>query len=375
MKTISAIANSYPTGVCRTPKLEQMTIFSPADEGDWTYSHHAHLAYFQGRYYAMWSNGRKHEDDVGQRVLIASSADFVRWTQAVPLADTTMGKSLTLVLTAGGFHQTTGMLVAYIGQYEYEPDMVSGGSRKAAADTGHADTRLFAVTTTDGVTWNGPVDLGLPVVPNHGPQWTATGRLVMSGNISYPYTDDPSGLSGWTMTGIYAPERTGEIVDDSESIHVVQRKMGWPEMLCEGAFYQTDDRVLHMMLRSGGQKLWVTESGDDGVSWSEPTETCFSDCNAKFHFGRLPDGRFYYVGNPVPDSGRNPLVLSVSADGIRFDRHFILCDELCNQRFEGMFKGGHYGYPHTLVHDGYLHVIYSVMKEEIRVVRLSLSLL
>lgn len=374
MKPISVIANHYPLDAVTRPDVRQITIFRPTDEQDWTYSHHAHLAFYRGNYYAMWSNGHKHEDDIGQRVLIATSSDFVHWTPAVPLADTKMGKRLPLVLIAGGFHQTDDRLVAYIGQYEHDPDNVVDGSR-TWDDTGHRDTRLFAVTTVDGASWSEPIDLGLPVVPNHGPQRTASGRLIMCGNISYPYTDAPSGLSGWTMTGIYVPHLTGDIVDDSESIHVVQKQMGWPAMLCEGSFYQTDDRMLHMLLRSSDQKLWVTESGDDGASWSAPVETHFPDCNTKFHFGRLPDGRFYYVGTPVPNSGRNPLVLSVSADGIRFDHHVLLCGERYVQRFEGMYKGGDYGYPHTLVHGGYLHVIYSVMKEEVRAVRLPLTLL
>ncbi|WP_135552984.1 exo-alpha-sialidase [Paenibacillus cymbidii] len=375
MNRNSAIANSYPEGEWTKPDVERAMIFRPADEHDWTYSHHAHLAFYCGQYYAMWSNGRTNEDDVGQRVLMATSADFVRWTPAIPLVDTTMGIHNPLVLTAGGFHQTADRLVAYVGQYEYESDKVENGSRKFAQDTGHMNTRLFAVTTTDGKRFSEPIDLGLPIVPNHGPSRTASGRLVMSGNISYPYTDDPTGLSGWTMAGIYAPELAGGIVDDSESIHTVQKQMGWPVMLCEGSYYETDDRVLHMLLRSGGQKLWVTESRDDGGSWSAPFETHFPDNNAKFHFGRLPDGRFYYVGNPVPNSGRNPLVLSVSADGVRFDRHYVLCDERCERKYEGMFKGGDYGYPHTLVHDGYLHAIFSVTKEEIRAVRLPLSML
>ncbi len=121
--------------------------------------------------------------------------------------------------------------------------------------------------------------------------------------------------------------------------------MGWPAGLCEGSFYQTDDGVLHMLLRTTGPgyagKLWVTESRDDGTTWSSPVETGFTDNNTKFHFGRLPDGRFYYVGcpDPEPRGARNPLVLSLSEDGVRFDRHFILADEEYVQRRPGQAQG------------------------------------
>jgi hypothetical protein len=67
------------------------------------------------------------------------------------------------------------------------------------------------------------------------------------------------------------------------------------------------------------------------------------------------------------------LVLSLSEDGFRFDRHFILKDESCERQFPGMYKGGDYGYPHTLVHDGYLHVIYSVCKEGVSALRVPIE--
>ena len=102
--------------------------------------------------------------------------------------------------------------------------------------------------------------------------------------------------------------------------------MGWGALVCEGAFYETDDKVLHMGLRAvQGKKpesLWMTESTDNGQSWSPPVELPgFKNSSAKFHFGRLPDKRFYYVGSPA---SRNPLILSTSRDGISFNQHFLL---------------------------------------------------
>jgi hypothetical protein len=220
-----------------------------------------------------------------------------------------------------------------------------------------------------------------PIVPNHGPQPTRSGRLIISGNTAFPYTDDPSGLSGWTMTGIFPQEMAATFADDSSTFSILQAQMGWPAGLCEGSFYQTDDGILHMLLRTTGPgyagKLWVTESADDGTTWSAPVETQFTDNNTKFHFGRLPDSRFYYVGSPdlEPRWARNPLVLSLSADGVRFDEHMILADEEYVQRRPGLHKGGLYGYPHTMIRDGYLHVIVSLRKEAVSVMRVALSTL
>ena len=268
-------------------------LYQPTTE--WTYSHHAHLAHFNGRFLAIWSNGRCDEDAPGQRVLLATSADGRTWTAPVPLLDVQQGKHSELVLTAAGFHQHAGRLVVYIGCYEYRAECLDNGQRRPG-DHGHMDTTLLAVTTSDGEHWDAPLDLRLPIVPNHGPQRTASGRLIISGNISFPFTDDPCGLRNWRMAGIYPPAMAGSIVDDSESFWRVKDVMGWPVGLCEGAFYQTGDGVLHMLLRSNTERLWLTESRDNGATWSSPQPTEFSDNATKFHLGRLPDGRFYYVG-------------------------------------------------------------------------------
>ena len=354
-------SNGQPVALpgMKRPRLESVFLYQPAS--NWTYSHHPSITFFKNRFYAIWSNGRKDEDAPGQRVLIATSADFRHWTAPIPLVDSVTDSSgVERVLTAAGFHQHDGTLVAYFGNY---------GPNKET-------THLQAVTTRDGEHWSAVRDVGVPVNPNHGPQRTASGRLIIAGNISFPYSDDPSGLVGWRMTGIYPAAMAATIKDDPASFWDVAKRQGWSAALCEGSFYQTDDGVLHMPLRNTARqrahRLWLTESRDNGATWSTPVETEFSDTNAKFHFGRLPGGRFYYVGNPI-GSGRTPLVLSLSRDGVVFDRHFILGETPYPKRHAGAAKGGEYGYPHTLIHDGHLHVIVSRQKEAVQVVRVALA--
>ncbi|MFO7898746.1 MAG: hypothetical protein R6V58_06760, partial [Planctomycetota bacterium] len=93
----------------------------------WTYSHHPFLARFRGRYVAMWSNGRADEDAPGQRVLTATSPDFRTWSAPTPLVGSMMGEETELVLTAAGFHEHDGTLAAYVGQYEYAPEVLDDG--------------------------------------------------------------------------------------------------------------------------------------------------------------------------------------------------------------------------------------------------------
>jgi hypothetical protein len=344
------------------PKVESVLIYQP--ENAWTYSHHASLTFYKGQFIAIWSNGRTNEDDYGQRVLWSTAKDFAHWTSPRPLVDSVKDdKGIERVLTAAGFHQHQATLVAYFGNYGFHKET----------------TKLQALTTTDGKNWSSVRDIGVPVNPNHGPQATKSGRLIISGNISFPWTDDPTGLTGWHMTGIYPPSMVPTIKDDPDSFWEVAKEQGWSAGLCEGSFYQTDDGILHMLLRNARTKpapypfrLWLSQSRDNGATWSTPIETEFSDTNAKFHLGRLPDGRFYYVGNPI-GGGRTPLVLSLARDGINFKQHFILGDTHYTQRQPGRWKGGEYGYPHTLIHEGYFYVIVSRQKEGVEVMRVALK--
>jgi len=344
----------------RRPAVVSTTVFAPT-EHDWKYCHHQSLGVLNNRLYAIWSNSERDEDSPGQRVLY-SYRDETGWIRPRILFQPDIDADGRLrILTAGGFHEHDGTLVAYAGDYSID--------RKS--------TRLLARTTRDGKHWTEPRDLGVPVCPNHGPQPTASGRLIIAGNTAFPYTDDPTGLTGWKMSGIY-PAALAPFQDNPATFWLVARQCHLAN-LCEGAIYQTDDGVLHALFRSTGAtwpppsfNLWESRSGDNGANWDAPRQTSFSNTDAKFHFGRLPDGRYYCLGNPV-GVGRIPLVLSISRDGVDFDRHFILGEQHYPRRFDGGAKGGEYGYPHSVVFDGHLYVIISRQKEMIDVIAVALS--
>jgi len=371
----SPITNCYETSKqWRKLNSEMVVLYAP--EKDWTYSHHPAMHFFQGKFYATWSNGHVDEDSSGQRVMY-STAEFDAWdawSEPKVLAKPPMGKhGSEVVLTSAGMHSYSDTLVAYFGQYELLPEKFyySDPDEYPEYLFAHADTSLWAVSTKDGRNWTEPMNMNCPLVPNLGPERTDSGRLILSGNIMFPYTDDPFGLSGWTPTGIYPEEMKPYIRDDSEYFFKVRLKMGWEPKLCEGSFYQTKDGTINMMLRSAQDRLWVTHSYDDGVTWTAPVKTEFTDNQTKFHFGRWPDGRFYYVGCPDPDPPyvRERFVLSLSEDGVKFDRSYVLADKAFAQQFPGEHKGGIYGYGHTMIHDGWLYVICSIQKEQIAVLR------
>jgi len=354
-----AIRNTYHTGT-NVPKLpiERAMIYAPDKE--WLYNHHPAIIHFKDRFIALWSNGLVDEDSPGQRVVYATSRDFKHWSAALPLATPGKINDTLTVLTAAGLYQYKGTLVAYYGEY-----------------TNHRqNTHLWAKTSTDGVHWSDAIDMHVPLIPNHGPEALQSGRLIISGNFLFPYTDDPQGISGWKLSSFYPDSLYTQ--DNSAAFYRPAAKLGLPP-LCEGSFFQTDNGTVNMLLRVTGKgwkgKLWLTRSTDNGVSWSRPVEEPFTDNDSKFHFGRLPDKRFYYVG--IPDTlhhyDRNPLVISLSSDGKTFNKNYIIADELYHLKKEGLWKGGQYGYPHTMICNGYLYVIISRQKEAIEALRFSLK--
>jgi hypothetical protein len=335
------------------PKLEVEVRQIYKATSPWSYSHHAHITHFKGKFYVMYSNGWIDEDDVGQRVMLSTSEDFEVWTEPEPLVDTLMGELFGLTLTAGGWHVHADTLVAYIGEYEYD---LPPGSRKPdhIQETPHRNTNTWAITSKDGQSWSERVHIVDHMIPNYGPQPTKSGRLIMTGHRMYPYTDNPSGLAGWQVSGLYT--------------------LDMPMHYAEGSFIQTDDGALRMFLRTGRGYLWYCESTDDGVTWSVPEKTAFTDSTAKFHFGRLPDGRFYYAGNPsTVEEYRTLFVLSISEDGQDWTESYILRNEKTAPVFEGIYKDCGYQYPHSMVLDGHLYVVYSVNKEDVQVLRLHLD--
>lgn len=371
-------------GEATTTRLElEETIIQRAQPGR-SYHHHPHVIAADGVLYATFSSGRAHEDDVGQEVWFTRSTDKgATWTAPRAIEATRAIAADGEVCTATGLYAYRASpdapltLTAYFGVYGYAQDGLTPEGGRPPADAAHVDTRCMAVQSVDGgETWGAAGKAVDGVVFNLGPRPLANGRLLMPANATFAYTDDPSGLRDWrlaTLPGV-PPGHVDDSAGYQRALAIDPEGIGY----CEGSWFQTDDGVVHMMLRTPRNRLACTQSRDSGETWARVRPTAFTDNCSRHQFGRLPDGRFFALSTPDPEAigARTPLVLALSEDGVTFDRHFVVGDAPATPpAFEGLFKGGRYGYPHLAVVEDVVVVLYSVNKEHVAACRFPVALL
>ncbi len=381
MANASPITNCWGSAQTKVLRPDEFMVFAGREGA--AYNHHHQVTSLDETLFATWSSADVHEDAPGQHMMIATSDNYGEtWSEARPLVDRLPGEFGEAVVTSEGIHVHDGRLVAYYGFYDYTElghellyEQTTGINGKADPSVRwHRETYTGILASDDGGdTWEpaGGIDR---FVPNLAPHRLADGRQEIPRNMWFPWTDDLAGIDGWTVAGI--PRLPADYFDDPEGFWIGKQVRGDDSPCCEGSCFQTDDGVVHMMLRTEGDHLAVTESSDNGVTYSEPSITSFTDCHSRFHFGRLPDGRFFGTSCPAPGSLRTPLVLAASDDGVRFDRHYVLGDEADSRpRGVGIQKFGRYGYPSYHVAGDTMFVIHSVAKEDIAILRLPLAAL
>jgi len=130
----------------------------------------------------------------------------------------------------------------------------------------------------------------------------------------------------------------------------------------ETTVWSEGDRVI-AVIRGGGGVAWVSTSDDFGRTWSKAGRSNLPMPRAKAYLGKLSTGQWYLISN---FKNRDTLVVSVGRPGenslssmwrIRHGRSIP-------PRFPGFAKGKQWSYPYGYEHDGRLHVVYSVGKED-----------
>lgn len=349
---------SHPAtlGLSPAPGAEHFTVYVPARSEDFAYNHGAVLTVFQGRFYVQWQSSFRDEDAPETRVMYAVSEDGATWSPPRVLRPAREGG----VITNGGWLGDGESLVAFLNVWSV---------------TGEAPRHGFTefIESGDGETWTDPSPVldasGSPItgIIEQDVRALPDGRLltafhIQPGLIAAPHaTSDPLGQTGWVRGEMENLPTEGDISRELEP-----------------AWYLTSQGSVVMVFRdqAGSFGTLMSESQDQGETWSTPVLSDFPDSRSKQSAGNLPDGTVFRTNNPRRDRTRYPLVLSLSADGRRFDRAYTLrtgLDDMPAMQFDGRYKRLGYSYPKSLVHDGHLYVAYATNKERIELTRIPVS--
>ncbi len=328
----------------------QHTIISDVRDRDGNWVHqHAYLAFYDGRYWAMWSDGPggrhaniapgahrnlvPHHDQAGTRVSYATSEDGLTWSQPADLSGPPRGEGFGWI--ARGLWVRDGELLALASPFKAPGYAGPGLSLEA-----------FRWDKTEGI-------------------WLSHGTVRDDSMNNFPPKKLPSGE--YMMTRRDGQRQVSVMVGGVKSFDDWKiRPMasydgnGRPE---EPYWYVLPDgKNIVGLIRDNGNsgRLLRTFSTDNGETWTPIVTTNFPDATSKFFVHRTSHGYYAMVSNSNPKR-RDPLTLAISHDGLVFTHLFYL------------IGGRHIDYPHIIEHDGHLLIAFSGAKQTMEVLKVSLD--
>ena len=324
--------------------------------GGYQFNLHSYLARFEDRFWAIWSSGLIDEDSPEQIVRYATSEDGHNWGESTELTGPPQTPDGPGICIARGIFVHRGRLTALIAFLD--GDAGSSWEERGAWPTGWPERwinlRLMEFRWSR-VRWE-EVGVFLDDAMNNFPPRKLGNRLFMTARNSYvklhTALSETSDGGGWTRT-----------ILPGDPPH---------DFLTECSWYVDPDGRVHLLGRDDrcSKCLYHSISTDDGKTWTAPVRTNYPDALSKNLAGRLSNGTYFLINNPVRDgfTVRDPLSISFSSDGWSFGRPKNLRANAPPQRFAGRAKDADsFQYPHALEHAGSLWVIYSTNKEDIEI--------
>lgn len=318
------------------------------DQGDGVlnFSNHAYTTYFDGQYWAMWSQNFTTEEQPGQHLGYATSPDGVNWSTPAKIVE--------------------------------PPSTAPGSPRYISRGLWVRDGKLHALASRiDGEKqyWIGNLDL-MHFQWNPGTeQWDDAGLLIDNTLSNFPPQQTPDGrwMTSRRDTNKDVSVILGGVnaVDEWTVYDVPPAENG--EELGEPTWWTLPDGTLSMSFRDDtdpqSKKLYRSFSTDNGETWSTPIQTDFPDAGSKTNVLKTSTGTYVLVNNPNGTPGnrnqtRNPLTLSVSADGEVFTNIAVLPTG---------HASGNVQYPHITERDGHLLIAYNYQYQDIETLKVPLS--
>lgn len=354
--------------------LETSILYTAVPETG-TFSHHGHIEYFNEVFYAAWDSQIRDENGSGQRTFMRRSTDrgktWLLKEELFPSLDHNIPTTSVESLIGTRFHNFQGFVVIDNVLYALA-DAADWAGPSIRERSRNSLGRLCRKINSDGTLGEIFWLRSEPPQPINGfPSYQAGDPLIvekinnhinMAGNeiqlnftIPHPTADDGHRLNEPTQSWR---------LDDGTWVRLY-RDMGIPGVSME-------ENEL-----SRSRRNYAAFSFNNGTTWTVPTRTSFPDACARSDAGRLPDGQVYIINNILPISpkqgGRALLAISLSRDGLNFDRTTMIRYLSPPMRYQGRAKSVGYQYPHSVVAGEYLWVIYSVNKEDIQLTRIPLD--
>jgi hypothetical protein len=333
-------------------------VVSKGDE-TWHYRLHTYLAYFEDRYWCMWSHGPIVEDKPTQHIRYATSQDGLKWTEP---------KILVGPSDQEGFrHIARGFWLR--------------GDGKLRALASHDEALKDGKTHFFGES----LDLRSYVWDSASQNWRFEGIVFDNAINNFPPKRLPGGE--WMMTRRESNRAVSFLLGGEPSIgdwevvpySIINRPDGMkPE---EPYWYEISGGNLVALSRDNSRSGWLLRSfsTDEGQSWTAPVRTNFPDATSKFFVLKVSAGYYVLVNNANPER-RNPLCISVSKDGLVYSslHRLPIPSEIDGVVWESgsSYSSTQYDsfqYPHVIEQDGNLLIAFSRKKQTVEVLKISLD--
>ena len=316
---------------------------------------HNYLAYHDGKFWCIWSDGPKVEDWPTQEVKFATSEDGLNWSEAKSVTGT---PPEPYAFIARGLWIREGELLTLAAHYR---DKGAFGANK--------ELELWAYR------WDPKKE-----------KWEFLSKVYDNAINNFPPQKLPTG--DWILTRRDARFNVTMLIggktalDDWQTYPVVEIGEVKGFRPDEPIFWLMGDESLNALFRDNGgsQRLFHSTSRDLGKSWSTPVLTNFPNSSSKIFSLGTSRGYRVLVSNSNPKLGRRQLHLSVSQDGKNFTRMALLDVPAppAPAGFESIWKKFSYGigslqYPHVIEHDGALWIAFSRCKLQTEVFRVPLD--
>ncbi|MFO7959013.1 MAG: exo-alpha-sialidase [Candidatus Brocadiia bacterium] len=376
---IGPIDRDSPTlGLPTVDGVRRTTLYAPGPDDD-SFSHHGYITHHNGALFATWSNHARDEDAAGQRVRFSLSTNKgATWREPVELFPPHDRAKLRAeqdvvrdrVVIANGFAVVDDTLYA-IAEVHTLGERRDTTPPPGIAPPSDAESRTFScrpglgrlARSLDTKGKTGPifwlVDNPPPPLPNFPsyPRATEPAFRDLARAIN-AYLARPEHWPTWD----FVHQTTRPWAPDGHRL--CEPTQAWT--LPDGSMARLWRDLTH---GSGVQYAQIRPA--QTTDWAPPVRTDFPDAYSRAAAGNLPGGTAYVINNP--GRGRDPIVISLAADGLTFDRHAVLAAGAPPRRFEGVAKGPGFQYPRATVVDETLFVIYSVNKEDMEVAAIRLK--